>query len=114
MKIITKILYYYLWVLVGFLVMMSFDMFGTEESFFMELLGFIIHASPAVILALILTIGKKHQLIYGILLFILAVALTFVFRPFRNLGDMWFSLVAIILPLLIYGIIEINLYLHKN
>lgn len=114
MKVTTRFLYFYLWVMVGFLIMMSFDVWWMEGTFFEKLLGFIIHMSPPIALVLILTLGKKNQLIYGILLFILAVILTFLFNPFSNLSDMWFSLVAIILPILIYGIIEINLYLHHQ
>lgn len=114
MKILVKGFNYYLWLIAGVLIVMSFDVWAMDGSFFERLLGFLVHLSPGLALVIILIMIKKNQLIFGILLFFLSIGLTFVFKPFRNFSDMWFSLVAIIIPILVYSIIEINLYLHKN
>jgi len=89
-----------------FLTMFWFDMFGGEESIWIQIGGFLIHSIPSFILIAILIISRKHELVWAIafmlagLAYIVMCAINWVPRQmilWRSLTISWPALLTGIL-----------------
>jgi hypothetical protein len=67
-----------------FLMMFSFDVFDGSEPLSRELLGFLIHNIPVLILTAILVVAWKWEIVGGILFIIAAIAASIFFRSFSG------------------------------
>jgi hypothetical protein len=102
-----KILYWaprILAILTGlFLIVFSFDSFGGDNPLGKELLGFLMHNIPVLLLIIILVIAWKFEIVGGALFILLFVALGIFFKSFS--GDP--ASLIIISPILIAGVMFI-------
>jgi hypothetical protein len=67
-----------------FMVMFSFDVFGGNEPFSKQLLGFFISNIPAIILIGVLIIAWKREVVGGIFFIIASIAGAVYFRAFSG------------------------------
>ncbi len=66
-----------------FILLFSFDVFGNGGSFWQDLMGFIIHSIPSILILFILILLRKHALLSGIALIALSVGMMFWFETYR-------------------------------
>jgi hypothetical protein len=96
-----------------FMMMFSLDMIGENIPLGKKLLGLLIHNLPALILAAILVVAWKKELIGGLLFIVAFIAASIFFRSFSgNPGSL-----IVILPFLLTGILFIlhnRIYGVKN
>lgn len=102
-----KILYWVpriLAILTGlFIMLFSFDSFGGDNPFGKELLGFLMHNIPVLLLIIILVIAWKYEIIGGALLILMFFALGIFFKSFSGNP----ASLIIISPILIAGVLFI-------
>ena len=84
-----------------FMLMFSFDTFGGNEPFSKQLLGFLMHNIPLLVLVIILVIAWKKELIGGVLFIVAFIAAGIFFDSF---SDNPASLI-VIAPFLITGVL---------
>ena len=106
-----KVLYWFPRILmilaILFMIMFSFDVFGGNEPFGKQLLGFLAHNIPAIVLIISLVFAWKYEIAGGIVILVLSVALMIVFKTFSgNAGSL-----ILISPFFISGLMFI---LHKT
>jgi hypothetical protein len=84
-----------------FTAMFALDMFGTGEPWYMQLLGFIIHAAPAILLAITLALAWRWEWVGGAAFMVCGV----VFLRFVFGGGMFAfgNLLLFVLPMLAVG-----------
>ncbi|MGC1389619.1 MAG: hypothetical protein WA816_01145 [Bacteroidales bacterium] len=104
---ISKILYWFPRILaifsILFMTMFSFDVFGGNESFGMQLLGFLMHNIPVIILIIILIIAWKWEIPGGVLFILASISGTVFFHSFSgNPGSL-----IVIAPFLMTGLLFI-------
>jgi hypothetical protein len=86
-----------------FMMMFSLDMIGENIPLGKKLLGLLIHNIPALILAGILVVAWKNELIGGLLFIVAFIAASIFFRSFAgNPGSF-----VVIIPFMITGILFI-------
>jgi len=102
LRLIAKILI----LIVGFMMLLlSVDVFELEGTI-LELIGaFFIHAMPAIIILLILVVFWRRERILGFLAIVAAVTLFIVFEFYTNLEQNWMTILILIVPLVIAGVI---------
>ena len=100
---ILRILYWFPRILailaILFMMMFSLDVFGGEEPFGRQLLGFLAHNIPAFALIIVLVIAWKYEIIGGMIFILLFIALGIFFNSFTgNSGSL-----IILIPFLLAG-----------
>ena len=85
----------------AFLTLFSFDVFGGEESFWEQILGFLIHNIPVYLVVIVLVIAWKREWVGGIAFLLLAV----LFIVLTRLRMGWESYLGISGPLVIISIL---------
>lgn len=100
---ILRILYWFPRILtilaILFMMMFSLDVFGGEEPFGRQLLGFLAHNIPAFVLIIVLAIAWKYEIIGGIIFILLFFALGIFFKSFTgNSGSL-----IILIPFVLAG-----------
>jgi hypothetical protein len=86
-----------------FMIMFSFDVFGGNAPIGTKLLGFLMHNIPAIILTGVLILAWKWEVAGGILFILAAIAGTIFFRSFEgNPGSL-----IVLAPFCIIGILFI-------
>ena len=93
------------------IVMLSLDVFEMEGSIWELLGGFFIHALPAIIILLILGLFWWKERLLGLLTLLAASFLFVFFELYQNIEDSWITLLIMIVPLVVSGII---LTIKKN
>jgi hypothetical protein len=83
-----------------FLSLFAFDVWGTGNSFWYELAGFLIHLIPVYLVVIAIVIGWRRPRLGGILFLALAVAFT-LFFGWREVE----VLLALALPLVVIGLL---------
>ena len=86
-----------------FMLMFSLDVFGGNDSVGKKLVGFVVHNIPVMILAVILIIAWKRELIGGVLLVAASIAGAIFFHSFTGNP----ASLIVISPFLITGILFI-------
>ncbi len=96
----------YLVLLVGiFMIMMSFDVFeAANQTIIQKIGGFLVHASPGIILIFITIMLWKKEFYLGILLILVAIFLFVLFKFYRDINEKWLTIIIIEGPLLIGGL----------
>lgn len=104
MRLTIKICKIILILLGSFMIMMSFDVFdSSDETIWMLIAGFLIHASPGIILiALTLILWNKEKWL-GVLIIIGAVGLFFLFKLYIEFNEKWLTFLTIEVPLFAVG-----------
>jgi len=102
LSLIAKILI----LLVGLMMLMlSFDVFELEGTIW-ELFGaFFMHSLPAIIVLLVLGLFWGKEKILGLLTLLAAGTLFVFFEFYKDLEDTWITILIVIAPLVIAGII---------
>ena len=106
MKLFRVIMYIYLWLIVGFMLLMSFDAFDVTSSWDEQFLGFIIHFLPGLMLGAALLLMKKKIRYYAF--WAIGFFYLFLYNPFGNIRESWYIIVFIILPVLVSGAINVE------
>jgi len=82
----------YLWIpriltilFIIFIFIFALDSFGTEDPWYLEVVGFLIHLIPTYILIAVLAIFWKKPFYCGLSYILVAVAFTLFFNTYRNL-----------------------------
>lgn len=75
-----------IFVYIVFFSLFSLDVFGGDTGFWEQLLGFLIHSSPALILALIIALTWKRPLLTGVGLIITGILMMLHYEHFSNLN----------------------------
>ena len=86
-----------------FMGMMSFDVFSGNEPFGKQILGFLVHNIPALILIIVLVVAWKYEIIGGVVFIVISIAMAIFFNSFTGNPV---SLIVVI-PILITGILFI-------
>ena len=113
MKTLIWIANILIYLLVAFLVVMSFDAFEEENNFWLNGLGFIIHLLPAIIVFSINFFFRKNHLILGVFLILLSIFAFFFFKFYNDFLGQIVTILTILGPLLFSGIVHIIFY-KKN
>ncbi len=104
-------------ILVLFLTIFSWDVFDENLGFWQTVLGLLIHNIPALLLAAIVWISWKYEIVGGIA-FILAGIAHMVFSIMRETHDPWYMALAISLivdgPAFLIGILFFMNWLRKK
>jgi hypothetical protein len=88
------------------MMMLSLDVFGGEEPFGRQLLGFLAHNIPAFVLIIVLAIAWKYEIIGGLIFICLFFMLSVFFKSFSgNSGPL-----IILIPFLLAGVMFILHY----
>ena len=66
-------------VLAAFLVLFSFDVFGTDEPFWNQFVGFIIHNVPSIAIVVALVVARRDERAGGLAFLLLALVSALVF-----------------------------------
>jgi len=82
------------------MMMFSFDVFGGDESFVKQLLGFLIHNIPALLFIIALIIAWRYEIAGGIMFFVLFIAAGIFFKSFSGNA----ASLIIIVPFAVAGI----------
>lgn len=99
--------------LVGvFFIVMAFDVFDLDNTFFENTIGFVISSSPGIILILLNTFLRKRYLIYGTILLAASIFFFFFFRMHEDMLDSWPTILTVAIPPFVAGIIHL-LYYNK-
>lgn len=113
MKLASKIARIVLYIVGGFFILMSFDVFGmTEYSIIERVGGFFISSTPGIVLILLTIFLRKYQWILSILLITAGTFFIFFFNVFPdNLGVLF----IVVLPMYICGgIFLVETYQNKQ
>jgi len=86
-----------------FMMVFSLDVFDGKTPLYKEMLGFLIHNIPAMVLAAVLLVAWKHEFIGGIIFIGLFVVMSILFRSF--MGNP--ASLIVIAPFLLIGILFI-------
>jgi hypothetical protein len=100
---LLKILYWFPRILailaILFMIMFSLDSFGGNDPLGRQLLGFLMHNIPALVLIIALVIAWKYEILGGVIFILLFIALGIFFKSFSgNSGSL-----MIITPFLLAG-----------
>lgn len=106
MKLTVKICKIIMILLGAFFIMMSFDVFGnSDDTIFFLIGGFLIHASPGIILiALTLVLWKKEKIL-GIIILAGAIGLFFLFRFYQDINEKWLTIITVEVPMIAAGVL---------
>lgn len=100
--------------LIGFLFMFSLDVFEIEATFWNQMLGFLMHNIPAIILILAIVIGWKMEIIPAILFMTGAIVL-FIMTAFNdNLGSVLVSFPLVIPAVLVSILFYLSWHYKKK
>lgn len=104
MKLTIKICKIILILLGAFMITMSFDVFdNTDDTLLMLIAGFLIHASPGIILIVLTWLLWNKEKWLGILITIGAVGLFFLFKLYIDFNEKWLTFLTILVPLFAVG-----------
>lgn len=81
-----------------FLMLFSLDVFGSEGSIFLQIVGFIIHSLPSLLMLAILVLNWRNPYRCGLLFLVVAALFTLKYRAYQRIDT--FILVSF-LPVLI-------------
>ena len=105
MELLKKFLKYYMFLLGAFIVLMAFDCFGTNETFWYELACFGISILPGVgIILVVWFLRNKDHLLRWITL-ALAIGFFILFKMYR-ISDQWPIILIIFLPMITSSILS--------
>lgn len=108
MKVLSMIAYALLYLLAGFLVLMSMDtLFDSELTVFQRITGTLIHASPGLILAFITYFLRNKPLYLGVLVLCVGLFFAYIFTLFDNIKENILTIVTIEVPIIFSGTILI-------
>ena len=100
--------------LIGLLLLLSFDVFEIEDTFFNLLLGFIIHNIPVIILTIALIIAWKHEIVGAITFLIASLFLLIFLFVNSGLDAVLSALIIIIFGLIISALFFLNWKYKEN
>ena len=99
--------------LIGLLLMFSFDVFEVEASFWNQMLGLLMHNIPVIILILAIVIGWKLEIIPAIVF--MAGAIFLISRTaFNNNLESIFSSFPLLIPAILVSILFYLSWLNKK
>lgn len=111
MKVIRKYGVFYLYLLAGFLFIMSFDVFEMTQYTVWERIGaFFIHAIPGILLLVATLFLQKYPLWSGLFWIAFASFFFVFFHFYENILQNWPTILIMIVPLLFMGIISLLIF----
>lgn len=107
MKILNKICQYLIYALGLFFIIMAFDMFDPQYTWWEKIFGFLVSILPGVVIILLNYLLRKKQLILGVILLAAGIFFFFFFRFHQDFGEKIITVLTVELPIIFSGIIFI-------
>lgn len=110
MKTAVKISQALLYLVAFFMILLSFDAFEEGNTFFENVLGFLIHSSFGFLLILITYLLRKQYTIFGLFLVGLSIFFFFFFRMIESI----YTILTIFLPIFLGGVVHLMYARNKG
>lgn len=110
MKTLIRIANSLIYLLVAFFVIFSFAAFGEENTFWKNVLGFVMLLIPAILIFSVNFFLRKIYLLKGVVLIALAIFAFFFFKFYREFFQQIITILVVLGPLLFSGIVHIVFY----
>ncbi len=111
MKLLNVFSYLLVIFVILFFFVMSLDAFIEENTFFDNLLAYLINSAFGILLIVLLFLLKKRHQIFGVILIILSVFLFFFFDLHVEITKKMLVIFLVILPLVLAGVLKIVFFI---
>ena len=102
LRIIASVLIY---LLGAFFILMSFDVFVEGASVLEMIGGFLIHASPGIVIILVNYFLRKQYLIIGIIYLAASVFFFILFKFYKEIADKLLTIFTVMTPSVFSGVV---------
>ncbi len=113
MKILKDVLKYYMLIIGLFIVLIAFDCFSTEDTFWYELACFSISMIPGVVIVSMMLIFWKKEFILKFIVLALAIVAFILFKMY-DVRENFGIILAIFLPMILYALSVFILEIKEN
>lgn len=105
MKVLRTIASVLIYLLGAFFILMSFDAFSEDASLLVLIGGFLIHASPGIIIILLNYFLRKQELIIGIIYLASSVFFFILFKFYIDFIEKLLTIITVMTPTLYSGVV---------